>query len=176
MSVADLQFSTFDLLLIAVLLVSAIVGIVRGLIRELLSLLSWVVSLWMAFKFAPEVSTWLAPYLDAPQLQYVVALAAVFILCLLLLSLCAIILAKLLALVGIAGTDRSLGAVFGVVRGVAIGVVLIFLLRLTPASNESWFTSSTLVPYFNPIFAFLDQRGYASLDTKNLTMPGIQTH
>lgn len=157
----DLSLTALDLVLLAIILVSAIYGIVRGLIRELLSLLSWAVSIWLAFKYAPDFSPLLEPYLDSPQLQYLIALAAIFVVSLLLFSLCAIVLAKLLSLVGIAGTDRSLGAVFGIIRGIAIGLILVFLLRLTPADEQDWFTSSSLVPYFDPIFAWMDQRGFS---------------
>ncbi|MFT5115879.1 MAG: membrane protein required for colicin V production [Parasphingorhabdus sp.] len=176
MNISEYGLSSFDLLLIAVFVISAIVGMVRGLIRELLSLLSWVVSLWLAFKFAPIVSNWLKPYLDAPQLQYIVALVAVFIVCLLVFSLCAILLAKLLSLVGIAGTDRSLGAIFGIARGIAIGLILVFLLRFTPAKEETWFETSRLVPYFDPILAILDRQGYTSVNSAEIILPTLNSN
>ncbi len=150
----------FDYVLVVVLAVSMAVGFVRGLIRELLSVLSWVVSIWLAIHYAEGLAVYLGPYLNSPQLQYLVALAGIFVLSLLALSLLAMLLAKLLSMVGIAGTDRSLGVVFGMLRGLAIALAGAFLLRLTPAVQEPWYRDSVLVPYFDPVFEYLDNQDF----------------
>jgi membrane protein required for colicin V production len=156
----DVLLTSLDYVILAVLAISMVVGIVRGLVRELLALLSWVVSVWLALHYAEIVSEWLAPYLQSPQIQYLVALTGIFIVSLLMLSMIAIIIVKLLTLVGIAGTDRSLGGLFGVVRGIAIALVLVFVIRLTPATGEAWFQSSMIVPYLEPIYEYLDDQNF----------------
>ncbi len=171
-----MTLTSLDYVLIAVLAVSAVVGMVRGLVRELLALLSWVVSLWLALQYAEPLSVHLEPYLNSPQIQYMVALAAIFVISLLLLSMTAMILVKLLTWVGVAGTDRSLGGLFGLVRGVAIALVLVFVIRLTPATGQEWFQRSVLVPYLAPIFAFIDQRDFLQpLETLPERMAGSST-
>lgn len=163
-------FTALDYCIIAGIVVSAIVGIIRGLIRELLALLSWIISAWFAILYAPELSVYLDDYLASPQLQYLVALAGVFIVSLLGLSLVALILTKLLDMVGIAGTDRSLGALFGIVRGGAIVLAVMFFLRLTPATQQSWYVDSMLMPYFEPVYEFLDSQDF----TKPIeSLPGV---
>jgi len=154
------ELTGIDYVILALLGLSAVVGIVRGLIREMLSLVSWIVSLWLAFVYADEVAAWLDPYLQSPQIQYMVALAGLFVVSLLVLSLAAMLLVKLLDLVGITGTDRTLGGVFGLVRGVAIALVLVFVVRLTPATGQPWFVNSLLVPWFEPVYDFLDNQDF----------------
>lgn len=152
--------TTLDYIILAVLAISALVGVVRGLIREILALLSWIVSLWLAFYYAEEAAGWLTPYLNSPQIQYLVALAAIFVGSLLILSMIAMILVKLLDWVGIAGTDRTLGGLFGLLRGIAVALVIVFVVRLTPGVNQSWFLDSVLVPYFEPIYEYLDNQDF----------------
>ena len=152
--------TVLDYIIVAALAISGLVGVLRGLIREMLALLSWVVSLWLAFSYAEAVANWLTPYLNSPQIQYVVALAVIFVGSLLILSMIAIIVVKLLDWVGIAGTDRSLGGLFGLLRGIAVALVLVFIIRLTPATEQPWFQNSVLVPYFEPIYEYLDGQDF----------------
>ncbi len=156
----NMVLTSLDYVILVAVAVSAIVGVIRGLIKELLALLSWVVSIWLAIHYAADVALYLGPYLQSPQLQYVVALAGIFVVSLLSFSLVALILVKLLNTVGIAGTDRSLGALFGLVRGIAITLAVVFVLRLTPAAGQDWYTDSLLVPYFGPVYEFLDGQDF----------------
>lgn len=154
-----------DYVMLAVVAVSALVGIVRGLIRELLSLLSWVVSIWVAWYYAGALSTRLEDLLNSPQLQYVVALAAIFVVSLLALSMMSMLVSKMLRLTGTAGTDRSLGAVFGLLRGAAIVLGAVFILNFTPAASQSWYRNAALLPYLMPVYEYLDEQDFMqSLD------------
>ena len=76
----------FDLAILGVVLVFAIIGILRGFIKEVLSLTSWIVSFWVAFTFAETASYLFEPYIDAPLLRLVSAVAALFVCTLLLLT------------------------------------------------------------------------------------------
>lgn len=155
-----MEFTGLDYVIFAVLGVSAVVGVVRGLVRELLALLSWVVSVWLAFQYAETVASSLGPYIESPEIRYVVALTVIFVVSLLLLSMTSIILVKLLTWAGVAGTDRTLGGLFGLARGVAVALVIIFILRLTPAAGKPWLNNSILVPYFEPIYEYLDDQDF----------------
>ena len=152
--------TSLDYVIIAGIVISALVGLIRGLIRELLALLSWIVSIWLAFQYADDVSTYLDAYLQSPQIQYMVSFAIIFVLSLLSLSLVALLLTKILTAVGIAATDRTLGSLFGLIRGGAIVLVAIFILRLTPATGQEWYVKSILVPYFEPIYTYLDEQDF----------------
>ncbi len=156
----NVALTALDYVLLAVFVISAVVGIVRGLIREVLALVSWIVSIWLALHYADQVAAYLAPYLQSPEIQYMVALAGIFVVSLLLLSMTAMILVKVLNYVGVAGTDRTLGALFGLVRGLAISLALVFVIRLTPATAKPWFQGSLLVPYFEPVYEYLDNRDF----------------
>ena len=99
----------FDLAIIGVVLIFAIIGIVRGFIKEVLSLTSWILAFWVAFTFAEPTSDLFGPYIDAPILRIVSAFAALFVCSLLLLTIISYLLHKLLSVSGIKGTDRALG-------------------------------------------------------------------
>lgn len=144
-----------DIAIIVIIVVSVLVGIFRGFIRELLSLVSWVIAAWLAYRFAEPVSAWLAPYIEQPPLRIVAAFIALFLAVLLALSIISYLIHRTFSAVGIGGVDRSLGALFGVVRGVAIIALLVLAARFMAFTEHSWWTEARLVDYFNPLAEML---------------------
>ncbi len=141
----------FDLAILGVVLVFAIIGIVRGFIKEVLSLASWILSFWVAFTFAEAASYAFEAYIDAPLLRLVAAFAALFVFTLLLLTTISYLLHKLLSVSGIKGTDRALGGIFGAVKGLVIIAVLILFAQETALPQEDWWRSSVLARHFHPL-------------------------
>jgi len=141
----------FDLAILGVVLVFAIIGIVRGFIKEVLSLTSWVLSFWVAFTFAETTSHVFDSYIDAPLLRLVAAFAALFICTLLLLSIISYLLHKLLSVSGIKGTDRALGGIFGAVKGLVLIAALMLFAHETALPQEGWWRSSILAGHFQPL-------------------------
>lgn len=119
----------FDLIVIAVLLVSLLLGVWRGLVYEVLSLIGWPLA-WLSSKlFADHV----APLLPGKQeaLRVVAAYASVFVATLIIWGVLVWLLSKLIKKAGLGGVDRTLGGLFGLVRGVLLVLVLVWLAGMT---------------------------------------------
>lgn len=143
-----------DWIILGVTLLSAIVGFYRGFIRETLSLISWILAIWAAFTFAEPASVWFSRYIETPQLRLVAAFAAIFVATLLVFSVLSYLLCRLLLVSGIAGTDRILGGLFGIVRAVVLVSVLLLLARIPGYPQETWWQQSMLIPQLNPVVVF----------------------
>lgn len=122
----------------AILAVSGILGLVRGLLKELLSLVAYLLAFAAAIWWGPTVYTWLEPYIETGVLRMGVAYAAVFIVVLLAVGLVNMTLAALIRTTGLSPADHGLGGVFGLVRGLLIIVVLVALAGYTPLPEEIW--------------------------------------
>jgi|WetSurMetagenome_2_1015567.scaffolds.fasta_scaffold17582_3 membrane protein required for colicin V production len=119
----------FDFVVIGILLLSALLGLWRGLVHELMALLGWPFALILCKLFAGD----LAPLLPLKQdtARLVVAYALVFIAALIVWSVLTRLLAKLLKAVGTGWSDKLLGGLFGLVRGAMLLLVLVWMVGLT---------------------------------------------
>lgn len=136
--------TSFDYIVLTILGVSAILGLMRGLIREVLSLIAYVVAFVAAVWWGPTVSGWLAPYLDNDLLKTALAYAAVFILILLLIGLVNVTLATLIKKTGLTPADHGLGALFGLIRGTLIVLILVAAAGYTDLPQEPWWRDARL--------------------------------
>jgi membrane protein required for colicin V production len=128
-----------DWALLVVMGVSVVVGLWRGLVFELMSLLGWVVAYVAAQALAPTVAVWLP--VGAPDAVWrpLAAFALSFITVLLLWSLLARLVQLMLHATPLTAIDRLLGAVFGLLRGGVLLLVLGTLLAYTPAvRSQPW--------------------------------------
>ena len=141
----------FDLTIIGVVVVFAVIGVVRGLIKEVLSLTSWVLAFWAAFTFADPASAVFEPYIDTPVLRIITSFAVLFISTLLLLTIISFLIHKLLSVSGIRGTDRALGGMFGGLKGLVIIAALMLFAHETVLPQEEWWRSSLLAERFQPL-------------------------
>ena len=141
----------FDLAIIGVVLIFFVIGIVRGFIREVLSLLSWILAFWVAFTFADPISHIFQAYIEAPVLRIVASFAALFVSTLILLTVISFLIHKLLSVSGIKGTDRALGGLFGGVKGLVIIALLMLFAHETVLPQEKWWRNSLLAGHFQPL-------------------------
>jgi membrane protein required for colicin V production len=136
-----------DWILLAALLLSIVIGIIRGFTREFFGMVSWIVAIVAALFLAPVAFGWLEPHIATPSLRIAASYAVVFFG---FLVLGAIVTAVISTLVrknaSLSAVDRSVGGGFGLIRGVLIGVVLVWLVGLTPARQDPWWARSTLIP------------------------------
>lgn len=143
--------SFVDIAIFAIVVVSIVIGIARGFIREMLSLFSWLGALWIAYTNATLGAVYLEPYISQPPFRVVIAFAGIFIVALILFSIVSHILYRLLAIAGISGVDRSLGMLFGLLRGVVIVALLIIAATFMDFTSQSWWQEAILVSYFAPV-------------------------
>ena len=128
-----------DLALVALLLLSVILGLVRGFVYEVLSLLGWVAA-WLAAQWlAPELAPKLPVGTPDSALNHAVAFAAVFIVALLAWSLLARLLRMAIHATPLSAADRALGATFGVARALVLMLAVTTVVMLTSlAQSAAW--------------------------------------
>jgi membrane protein required for colicin V production len=148
----------FDYIVLIVLGLSVLVSVVRGAVREVLALASWVVSGFVAIRFAPSVAGLFPAVVTSPEVRLAAAFIAVLVVCLMLFALVSLLLAKLVAKSGLNGTDRTLGALFGLLRGVVILVLLVLLAGLTPLPREPAWRNAMFSPPLQALAIYA--RGY----------------
>ncbi|MBJ7539018.1 CvpA family protein [Marinomonas transparens] len=141
------SLSTIDWLIIAVVIVSSLLSLRRGFVKEVLSLLTWVVAFVVAVKFSDQMQALLLEQVQDDQIRYIVAFISLFVATLVVGSLVSFLLGSLIQVTGLSGTDRVLGMIFGFARGSLIVVAFVSLLSLSPAmeKTEFWKTSQ-LIP------------------------------
>ena len=137
-----------DIAILALIVLSAVLSLFRGFIKEALALASWLVALWVAMMFYENFAQVLAQWIAEPSLQRIIAFTVLFVSVLLLGAILNYIAGKLVKKTGLAGTDRMLGVVFGVARGAVIVAILVLLAGLTPMPQDSWWQESHLIIYF----------------------------
>ena len=131
----------FDFVLLAILAASGILGLIRGLLKEILSLIAYVAAFAAAIWWGPTVHEWLT-MIDTSLLRMAVAYGAVFIVVLLGVGLLNMTLAVLVRTTGLGPADHGLGGLFGVLRGALIVLVLVAVAGYTPMPQESWWTEA----------------------------------
>ena len=125
-----------------VLVLSLLVGAWRGLMFEVISLVSWLAAFVLAQWFAPAVAHWLPISSTNEALRYGLGFVLVFVGTVFAGSLIAFVVKKLLAAVGLSPADRLLGAAFGAMRGVVILLALTVLVGMTPLKSAPWWQES----------------------------------
>jgi len=134
---------TLDWIFVAVLGISLVVGVWRGLVYEILSVLNWIAAFVLAQWFAPAAAQWL-PLTGATEVvRYAAGFVLVFVVSLFAGGLLAFLIRKLVAAVGLRPVDRVLGAAFGLVRGVVILLVLTVVVGMTPMVKAAWWQESS---------------------------------
>lgn len=151
-----------DIAIIALIVLSAVLSLFRGFVKEALALASWLVALWVAMIFYEDLAAVLEPWLAEPSMRNIVAFALLFICVLLLGALVNYLTGKLVMKTGLAGTDRLLGTLFGLARGVVIVAILVLFAGLTPMPQDSWWQNSQLIGYFQELALWM--RDYLPAD------------
>jgi membrane protein required for colicin V production len=140
--------SWVDLIIIAVVVVSALISLVRGFVKESISLASWVLAGFIALRYFTPLSELLEPYIESPTIRTGSGFAILFVCSLIIGAIINFMASQLVTKTGLSGTDKSLGVVFGAARGILIVIILVLLAGLTPMPSESWWKESTMIEYF----------------------------
>lgn len=138
-----------DWAIIAVLGASVLISVIRGFVREAMSLVVWAAALAVAMFFYQHLALWLVDVIDTPSLRFVVAWLVLFIAVLIVGGMVNYLLGQMIRATGLSGTDRLLGVIFGGARGaIVVLVVLIVLPGILPVDEDPWWRESLLVPEF----------------------------
>lgn len=145
-----------DWLIIIVIVLSMLVGLFRGLVHEVLSLLAWVLAGYISFILTSKSLTLLPGSVHQPQVRYAICFTIIFIISIIILSLVRYMICKLFNKLPLRTVDRLLGLAFGLLRGVLILSIIFFMLSLVPlATEQAWYKESQLRPAFSGIVVWL---------------------
>jgi len=137
-----------DWAILIVIGLSAGISLLRGFVREALSLAGWFLAFFVAKGFYQEFSSLLESQIETTSLRYAVSWAALFIITLTVSGLINYILSRLIDKAGLSGMDRIMGMAFGALRGILIVSVATLLLKeLTPVQKDHWWKDSELIPH-----------------------------
>ena len=146
-----------DYLIVAVISASVIVGAVRGFVREAVALITWLLAIWIAWRFSGFLHPYLGGVLESPEQKAWLARGLMFIGVLLVGSLVGALLGWLThTAAGLSFVDRLFGFVFGLTRGVVIvgfGAMLGQTLKL---QHEPWWQHSKIAPYAVHVAGWLE--------------------
>ena len=139
------MFNWADWSILAIIALSSLFSLKRGFVKEALSLVTWVAAFVIARTFNPNLQTLLVDLIDTTVLRAVAAFAILFIGTLIVGAIINNLIGLLIKMTGLSTTDRLLGVIFGVARGLIIVVVTIALLRVTPAVDGIWWKESVMI-------------------------------
>lgn len=144
----NFDFTAIDWVIVAIISVSGFMSLTKGLIKEALALGIWVAAFFGSRQFGPQIQYLFEGILTESLYQRIAGFVVVFVVILLLGAVLRWATAALVQATGLTVTDRLLGVLFGVARGLLIVTVAVGLINLTPLRNAQWFTTSTLKPHF----------------------------
>ncbi len=138
--------AALDWVFVAVLLASMLIGAWRGLVFEVLSLVGWVVAFFVAQWFAADMAELLPMGESAGSLRYAAGFVVVFVAAVFVCGFFAWLGKKLVDAIGLRPADRTLGAAFGVLRGMVLLLVVAVVVGLTPLQEALWWQESQAAP------------------------------
>lgn len=134
--------TVFDYAVLVIVGISILISLMRGAVREILSLLGWVLAFYVARTYAIQVVPLLPYDIPSEKLKMLAAFIIVFLAVLLITSLIAIALSGLLKEIGLGWLNRLLGGVFGFLRGLLIVTVLMILAGMTQLPKDDRWTNA----------------------------------
>lgn len=140
-----------DIAIFTLIAISFALGLYRGFVKEVLSLTSWILAVWVAVLYYDNLAPRIAVHLESSELATVVAFLGLFFGTLIVCALIGYVVVKAFKLSGLTATDRFLGSLFGLIRAVAIALVVFYVAQFTPAVEQEWYQESLVVPYLEPL-------------------------
>jgi membrane protein required for colicin V production len=132
----------FDIAVLVIIALSALLGWWRGFMYELFSLLGWVAAYIVARTFSDQALPYVPEAIGSESIRSATAFAALFVVTLVVSGILAWLLAKLARFAGLGGVDGKFGALFGVVRGVLVVLALVWLAGLTRLPEQAWWKNA----------------------------------
>ncbi|MDB6060774.1 MAG: putative rane protein required for colicin production [Verrucomicrobiaceae bacterium] len=139
-----------DWTIVAIVGVSCVISLLRGFIKEALSLASWIAATFVAIAFHERLAAIFARWIETPSIRIVLAYIALFTLTLLVGSIISWLVHQFVDGIGLGWFDRLLGMAFGAARGLLIVLALVILLPMAipEMRGDSWWYRSEFIPHF----------------------------
>ena len=140
-----------DYIIIGIILLSALISLFRGFIKEAFSLLVWIAAFWLSWTFFRDLSQIFIHWITLPSARLGISFAIIMVATLIVGGLINFLLSELVNHTGLSGTDRFLGMFFGAGRGVLIVAIIV----LFSFPQDQWWQDSQLLSYFEELSVWL---------------------
>ena len=152
-----MPITLLDGILVGFTLVSAMLAMVRGFSREILSIGSWAAAAAAAYFFYPAIVPYLRSYIDNDKVQIAAAAAIVFFLALIVVTVITMKIADFIIDSRIGALDRTLGFLYGAARGIlVVAVGLLFFSWLVGSNPPTWIAEAKSLPLLEGIGDWLE--------------------
>lgn len=146
-----------DGILIGFTLVSAMLAMVRGFSREILSIASWIAAAAAAYFFYPIVLPYITPYVDDPRIALAASAAIIFLIALIVVTVITMKIADFIIDSRVGALDRTLGFLYGAARGIlVVAVALLFFNWLMGTNPPAWIEQAKSRPFLEDIGARIE--------------------
>jgi membrane protein required for colicin V production len=146
--------NTLDWAVVAVLGASILLGLLRGFMREMISLAGWIAGIWLAFRFATAIGASVPLGQEWPLARTAVVAVLIVVCCVFAAALVGWLLRELIKAAKLSAADRTLGGLFGLARGLLIVGLAVFLVRDTALYQEPLWRDSLVLPRIEAALAF----------------------
>lgn len=146
-----------DVILIVVIFLSALFSLIRGFVKESISLATWVIAIWLAATFAPKLADVLPLSIESEAVRQAIGFGVLFILSLVVGAVVNMLVSQVVKKTGLSTADRVFGVAFGVLRGGLIIVVFVVVGGMTPLPESDWWQSSVLLQWFESAAIMIQQ-------------------
>jgi membrane protein required for colicin V production len=144
-----------DLIIIGAIFLSVLTGFIRGLVKEIVALCVWILSLWIAFHYSMHLDPWLRGYISDETARKAAAFVLLLLASLIVGGLFNAVLSFILKRSSLSGTDRLLGMGFGFVRGIFIVSLIIMVAKISFHEPLPYVEKSRLYTKFDPMVTWL---------------------
>lgn len=158
-----------DVVIIFVICLSTLFSLLRGFVKEAISLGSWLMAIWIATSFSTRLAAILPAGIESEAVRQAVGFGVLFVLTIMIGSLVNYLIAGFVKKTGLSGADRVFGLLFGFLRGALIVLAFVVVGGLTPLPQQDWWQSSLLLERFERVVVemqdFLPQNMKISFDS-----------
>ncbi|MBE9563689.1 MAG: CvpA family protein [Proteobacteria bacterium] len=137
-----------DVVVIFVIFLSALFSLIRGFVKEAISLATWIIAIWLAATFASKLAAALPNSIESEAVRQAVGFGVLFVLTLMVGAIVNLLVSQVVKKTGLSGADKIFGVAFGVLRGALIIIVFVLIGGMTPLPDAEWWQSSTLLQWF----------------------------
>ncbi|UCB54696.1 MAG: CvpA family protein [Thiotrichales bacterium] len=145
-----------DVVIIFIIVLSALFGLLRGFMRESISLAKWIIATWIAATFAPKLAPMLPAAIESEAVRQAISFATLFLIVFVLGTLVTHLVTRILIKTGLTSIDRVLGIGFGVLRGALIIVIFVIVASQFPQlPEEDWWQESAMLHRFENVVIWM---------------------
>lgn len=144
-----------DFIVLSIIVLSVVVSLMRGFVKEAMSLAGWLLALWISMTFSSGMAELFGDSIKDPTLRLLAAFICLFVLSLIVGAIINFFASQFVQRAGLTGIDRTIGGVFGLLRGVLLVTIIVMLLGLTTLPKEAWWDESFFMFRFEVIATWL---------------------